>query len=138
MNEMQRPGVGTGVWIRKEGKVLLGERKSDWGLGTWAPPGGKLEMYEEWDENVLRETMEETGLNIGNVTFITVLNGIFRDQGSHYVTLYFAADWLEGEPQVKEPDKCAEWNWFDWSSLPLPLFEPTRIFVDKGYNPLKF
>jgi len=46
----QKPGVGFGVMILKQGRILLGKRHSDpdkadselHGEGTWTMPGGKL------------------------------------------------------------------------------------------------
>jgi 8-oxo-dGTP diphosphatase len=34
-----------------------------------------------------------------------------------------------------EPDKCYEWGWFDWNSMPNPLFQPLKEIIDSGYNP---
>ena len=136
--QMKYPGVGSGVWIRKEGKVLLGKRIGNAGGGSWCPPGGKIEMYEDLIENACRETREETGLEIRNVQFSTFASNPMKEIGKHYVTLYFIADWKSGEAKVMEPEKCEEWGWFSWDMLPSPLFQPTRIFVEKGYNPFKF
>ena len=50
MEEKQRPKVGVGIMILKDGKVLLGKRNDDaekassdlHGEGTWTMPGGNL------------------------------------------------------------------------------------------------
>ena len=47
---MKRPRVGLGVFVKKEGKVLVGERKGSHGAGTWALPGGHLEGGESFEE----------------------------------------------------------------------------------------
>lgn len=65
MNE--RPKVGIGVIVRKEGKVLLGKRKNSHGAGSWAFPGGHLEYGESWEECARREVKEETGIAIKNM-----------------------------------------------------------------------
>jgi 8-oxo-dGTP diphosphatase len=41
----------------------------------------------------------------------------------------------EGEPAVREPDKCLGWHWFRWSELPSPLFQPLRTLVSSGFVP---
>ena len=74
---MERPKVGVGVIIVKEGKILLGERKNAHGEGTWCPPSGHLELGESYEECAKRETFEETGLQIKNLQFITATNDIF-------------------------------------------------------------
>lgn len=43
---MQRPGVGVGVIVVKEDKVLLLQRKNTHGEGSWCFPGGHLELNE--------------------------------------------------------------------------------------------
>ena len=132
---MNYPGVGVGVYIRKEGKVLLGLRKGGYGAGEWCAPGGKMEMKESPEECAVRETLEEAGIEIGNLRFITITNDIHK-VGTHYVTASFVADWKSGEVRVMEPDKLERWEWFSWGSLPEPLFLSTRNFVKTGYNPL--
>jgi 8-oxo-dGTP diphosphatase len=32
------------------------------------------------------------------------------------------ADYFAGDVQLKEPDKCEGWRWFDWERLENPLF----------------
>ena len=138
MSDIPRPKIGTGIYICKDGKVLMGKRRGKNGAGYWCAPGGHLEMNEGWEENAKRETMEEAGIEIENIRFITATNDINDEDGKHYVTLQFAADWLSGEPGDVEPDKMGDWGWYDWSALPEPLFLPARNFVKSGYNPLNF
>lgn len=132
---IQQPKVGTGVWVRKNGKILLGFRTWKHAPNTWAPPGGKLELYEDPSECARRETKEETGLDIQNVKFITMTNDVYREVGQHYVTLHFAADWRAGEASLCEPEKFSEWRWFGWNELPEPLLLSARNFINSGYNP---
>jgi|SRR3989344_1743362 len=138
MSEMQHPGVGTGVYIRKNGKILFGKRRGKNGPGTWCPPGGKVEMYEKWIDNVIRETREECGMEIQNIRLMTITNDVTREWGTHFVTLHFAAHWLSGEPTDFKHESIGEWGWYTWNALPEPLFNPTRNFVESGYNPLNF
>jgi 8-oxo-dGTP diphosphatase len=135
MSEVKRPKVGTSIWVRKGNTVLLGKRRNSLGEGTWASPGGHLEMFEEFEDHVRREIKEETGLEIANVRLVTAINSLSEGRGEHYVVLEFVADWAAGEPGILEPEKCEAWDWFEWDKLPEPLFSPTRIFVENGYNP---
>ena len=129
------PGVGVCVYIRRSGKILFGKRLSEHGKGTWCPPGGKLDMYETWEDCARRETREETGVEITNIRFAAVTNDIWNEIGTHYVTIAMVADWKVGEPRLVEADKFETWDWFVWDSLPETLLLSARNFVKSGYNP---
>lgn len=133
--EQTEPRVGTGVWIRKDGKVLMGLRNGKYGAGTWCPPGGHINMFETMIDCVRRETREEASIEIENIKFINALENIWREIGTHYITPFFVADWKSGEP-IPQPEEFDRWEWFAWEGLPEPLFRPAQIFVDSGINPL--
>lgn len=119
----RRPRLGIGVFVRKEGKILLGRRKSKThGHGEWSLPGGHLENWESFETCCSREVFEETGLLIKNIEKLSFTNDIFPLAGLHYVTLYFMADYAGGELVNREPRKCEGWEWFDMERLPNPLF----------------
>jgi 8-oxo-dGTP diphosphatase len=130
-------GVGVGVIIIKDGKILFGKRKNTHGEGTWCYPGGHLELGESWEECAIRETQEEAGIKIKNIRFATATNDIFRED-KHYVTICMVADYDSGEPQIMEPEKCFEWNWFEWDNLPKPLFLPTINKLKQNFNPFDY
>ena len=139
---MERPGVGLGVIIMRGGnEVLLGKRKGSHGAGTWECPGGHLEFYEKFKDCALREPKEETGLTDKNIEIIdehpvAVTNDMFLADGKHYVTLFFRAKYISGEPKVME-DFCEQWGWFDWNDLPYPLFSGVQELKERGYNPFE-
>jgi 8-oxo-dGTP diphosphatase len=120
----ERPKVGIGVFVVKDGKFLMGKRLGAHGAGTWTIPGGHLEYNETFEQTTERETLEETGVKIANVTFAAVTNDIFNDENKHYVTVWMMSDWAEGEPKIMEPDKFVEQRWVDIDELPEPLFLP--------------
>ena len=121
--ELLRPKVGIGVFVRKDRKILLGKRKSEThGDGEWSLPGGHLEKGESFEECCIREVFEETGLSIKNISKLTFTNDFFPDVDLHYVTLYFTADYSGGRLMNKEPHKCEQWKWHEPEKLPHPLF----------------
>ena len=135
--KMDRPGVGLNAIIIKDDTVLMGKRKSHHGHGTWSFPGGKLELFETFKECVTREVKEETGLNIKLIDepHVVITENFFKKEGMHYITLFFRASYLRGEPQILEPDACERWDWFRWSGLPSPLFIPIQNLIKQGYSP---
>lgn len=129
------PRVGVGVIVMRRGLVLLGQRKGSHGAGTWALPGGHLEFGETVEECARREVAEETGLELHDITRGPYTTTLFPAEGTHYVTLFALAPSEAGEPQALEPAKCARWQWFPWSALPSPLFEPLRSLQRSGFVP---
>lgn len=136
IKERLRPHVGVGVVVVKEGKVLLGKRINAHGAGTWAFPGGHLEHGETIADCALRELSEETGLKGHSLQFGPWTNDIIDE--SHYVTLFVFVDFFEGQIQIKEPQKCQAWEWYDWNDLPSPLFPSIRsLILTLGIDKLK-
>jgi 8-oxo-dGTP diphosphatase len=117
----ERPRVGMGVLIYKDGKILLGKRKNSHGEGEYAPPGGHLEHGESFEEGIKREVREETGIEISNIKFLLLANQ--RDYlPNHFVNISFTADWESGEPQILEPHKIERWDWYSIDALPTPQY----------------
>lgn len=132
---MDRPKVGVGVIVQKDGKFLLGKRMGAHGEGSWCFPGGHLEGNERVEDCAIRETEEETGIKIKNIRKATYTNDIFSEESKHYVTLFVLADYDSGEVRICEPEKCEKWEWFDWNNLPSPLFVPVENLVKEGFRP---
>ncbi|MBX4191567.1 MAG: NUDIX domain-containing protein [Candidatus Doudnabacteria bacterium] len=123
-----RPKVGIGVMVMKDGKYLFGKRKGDHAGGEYAPPGGHMEYMESFEQATKREVKEEAGIEIENIRLISLSN-LKNYAPKHYVNIGLIADWKSGEPQVLEPDKMVEWNWYDLDNLPQPLFATISIYV---------
>jgi len=129
--------VGIGVYILRDGKILMGKRIGSHGKNTWSPPGGWLEFGESWEECAERETLEEAGITIKNIRFGAVTNDVPKEEGKHVVTLHLVADFDSGEPKIMEPEKWERWDWFSWNALPEPLFYPLVSLRAKHFNPSK-
>jgi len=130
---MERPKVGVGVIVRKDGKVLLQRRTGSHGAGMWSLPGGHLEFGEQIEDCAARETLEEAGIAIKDIKVVGFTNDIMPD-GKHYITIFVESTHVGGEARINEPSKCTGIGWFSWDSLPQPLFWPLKSFVEnQGY-----
>jgi len=129
MDQNNRPKVGIGAMILKEGKVLLGKRKGSHGEGEYAFPGGHLEYMESFESCARRETAEECGINIKKIQFQFLAN-VTKYAPKHYVHIGLLAEWSDGEPKVLEPDKSESWEWYELDNLPQPLFEMCKMAID--------
>jgi 8-oxo-dGTP diphosphatase len=123
------PRVGVGVVIRRGDELLLQRRSNVHGAGTWSTPGGHLDFGEDPAACAVREAAEETGLTVRKVVFAGVTNDVF-DAERHYITLWFAADGVSGEPVLAAPYEMSELGWFRQDELPEPLFPPLRRLLD--------
>ena len=135
MTALRGPLVGAAAIVVRDGRVLLGERQGAHGEGQWAFPGGKVDAGEDAAETVRRELAEETGLVATSVTPYAWTNDLFPAEGLHYVTLHHVVAVAPGEPEVREPDKCRGWGWFEWDALPEPLFVPVANLLAQGRRP---
>lgn len=133
----QRPRVGVGVIVIKDGKFLLGKKKGVHGEGSWSFPGGHLEFGESLENCAIREVVEETGIKIKNIRKFSYTNDIFFKENKHYITCFFLADYDSGDVKILEPNKCEKWDWFEWENLPKPLFIPLQNLLKEGINPKK-
>ncbi len=138
MENTKKMGIGFGVMILRNNKVLLGQRHVDPekasslmnGEGTWTMPGGKLDFGESFEQGAQREVKEETGIDIKleDLKVIALNNDIVPT--AHFVTVGLLCERFEGEAQVMEPDEITRWEWFDLDNLPTPLFKPSEKVVE--------
>ena len=90
-----KPGIGVGIMILKDNKILLGLRNPDkvkasselQGQGTWTMPGGKVEFMETLVDAAKRELEEETSL-VANKLDLLCISDDMTDT-AHYVTIGF-------------------------------------------------
>ena len=123
-------GIGVGVIMLRNGKILLGKRSSDpekassfaRAEGTWTLPGGKMNFGESFEDVARREVEEETGIkvNVKNLKLISLTNDV--DTNAHFVTIGLLCEDFSGEPKTMEPEEITEWKWFDLQNLPSSMF----------------
>ncbi|MYJ71973.1 MAG: NUDIX hydrolase [Rhodospirillaceae bacterium] len=109
----QRPIVGVGVVVWKDGNVLLIRRGKSPMRGRWSLPGGRQELGETVREAAVREVREETGLEIRLCELLDVVDTMRRDESGavtlQYTLVDFDADWMAGEAQAASDAEHAEW-----------------------------
>jgi ADP-ribose pyrophosphatase YjhB (NUDIX family) len=127
------PGLGAGLAILRDGKLLLYRRTRAPEAGQWNIVGGKIDHLEQSQAAARREAEEETGLTIGAVDFLCLSEQIFADERQHWVSLIYATSEFSGEPQVAEPEKLPELGWFELDDLP----QPTSRFALDAVKALK-
>ncbi|MDQ1373370.1 MAG: 8-oxo-dGTP diphosphatase [Actinomycetota bacterium] len=108
------PEVCVGVIAVDADRLLLVRRGRGAAQGEWSVPGGRVKAGETLAEAVVRELLEETGLEGVCNDFIGWVERI--DDDNHFVILDFHVDVLEPRDPVAGDD-AAEARWVSLSEV---------------------
>jgi 8-oxo-dGTP diphosphatase len=110
----ERPELCVGAVAVDDGRLLLVRRGRGPAQGAWSLPGGRVEHGETLAEAVVRELLEETGLE---GVCDDLIGWVERfEEGRHFVILDFAVTILEAEHPTAGDD-AAEAAWVDLSEV---------------------
>jgi mutator protein MutT len=90
----ERPIVGVGAIIVRDGRIVLVKRRYDPLAGRWSLPGGGVELAETLAQAVVREVLEETGLEVSVGPVVEVVDRIYRDPDGRVAYHYVLIDYL--------------------------------------------
>ena len=115
------PGLGCGLAILRDERLLLYRRVKAPEAGHWNIVGGKIDHMERSDIAARREAEEESGLSVGAIDFLCLSEQVIPEDRQHWVSLIYVTRYIAGEARVVEPDKLPEFGWFALDALPSPL-----------------
>ena len=127
-----RPAVTADcIVITKEAdaKVLLIQRGDDPYKGSWAFPGGFMNMDETTEQCAIRELEEETGLKVTELHQIGAYSKGDRDPRGRTVTVAYLAIIDKPLPVIGQDD-AAKAEWWSLSSLPHLAFDHDEIIKE--------
>lgn len=109
----QRPVVGVGGVIVRDGAVLLIRRAVEPLRGCWSLPGGAVELGESLEDAVERELKEETNLTVRVLGLVEAFDRITREPDGrtryHYVLLDYLCESLSASPQAGSDVDAVAW-----------------------------
>jgi len=131
----KRPIAGVGVVVFRNEEVLLVKRKKAPYKGQWSIPGGKQRLGETVTKAARRELMEETGVEVNELTLIDVIDIIVPDEEGkilyHYIVADYRAHWLSGE--CSPGDDAQDVQWFNLNKLgSISLLDKTKKIILKA------
>ena len=136
--EFKKPFVTADIIVEKRDKILLIKRENPPYQGSWALPGGFLDVDEECvQETAQRELEEETGLivKLEDLKLLGEYSNPNRDPRGHIVSLCYYATKYSGK--LKAGDDAKEAKFFSRDNLPPLAFDHQKIlnkyFVQGAY-----
>ncbi|QIW18167.2 NUDIX hydrolase [Bacillus thuringiensis] len=105
-------------FIRKGNEILLLNRNKKPNMGMWNGVGGKIKENETPYEGIIRETLEETGIELPSVTYKG--NVIFKDKDESwdsegmYVFLADLPDGVHMDTPLSTAEGLLQWKEIDW------------------------
>lgn len=126
--------VGVHLFLQDaDGRVLLGLRHPDSAYAgrLWHTLAGHTER-EDAVSSLIRETEEEAGLILDReaIDLVHLVHSQHSPTASPRIQLFFRARSWSGVPQVREPDRCLEWRWFNPKDLPDNTVPYTRQAIE--------
>ncbi len=104
----------------RDGKILILKRfNTGWQDGKYSLIAGHLDGSETVKQTMIREAGEEAGISI-NEKDLAVVHVMHRQTlgNLEYIDFYLTVDKWNGEPSIKEADKCDEMRWVPVDNLP--------------------
>jgi 8-oxo-dGTP pyrophosphatase MutT (NUDIX family) len=100
--------VSAGVYLERDGTILILERAAGAMIGFWSLPSGLLDAGESPEAAARRELHEEAGLRpAGPLTLVAVTS--FHVYGHDAIRLVYAADAAEGDVRLSHEHSGARW-----------------------------
>lgn len=116
--------------------VLLIERGIQPFLGSWALPGGFMQMDETIEECAARELQEETGVSGVRLREFGVFSAVNRDPRGRVLTVAFLGLVNKWNYRLIAADDANKAEWFELNALP-PLAFDHREIIDRGMQFLR-
>jgi 8-oxo-dGTP diphosphatase len=117
----------------KDGKVLLLRRyQTGWEDGKYTLIAGHLDGGETVAETMSREAMEEAGLGI-DTTDLEVVHTMHRKSDKEYIDFFLTIKKWQGDPEIKEKNKCDNMQWFSLNNLPENILPHVKTALE-NYN----
>ncbi len=129
--EYERPSVTVDIVMfgiqNEKLRVLLIERGVAPFKGSWALPGGFVQMSETLEEAAMRELSEETGVKNVFLEQLYTFGDLKRDPRGRVISVSYYALVQPKAFKIKAATDASSVNWFDVDGLPILAFDHKLI-----------
>lgn len=127
--------------VFKGDKVLVAQRslEEDHEPGKWTIPGGKIDLtggnvFNIIEKTLMREVMEETGVEIDRGVEMITNNTFIRLDGQHVIALIFKCQYKSGE--AKPLEDTIDCKWISKEEAKNMEFSPNvQSYILRGFDP---
>lgn len=122
--------------LRGEEVLLLRRAKTGYEDGNYSVVAGHLDGNETASQAMVREAFEEAGIRVAlaDLRFVHVMHRKESAEADERIDLFFAATRWQGEPQIREPDKCRELRWASLDALPPNVVPYVRAALEHHHQ----
>ncbi len=126
--------------LRDDAKILLCRLSPNVYIhaGHWTLPGGGIDFGEDPQNAVVREFLEETGLNVKVEQLVTVdsLYDEFKDFHAHSIRIVYEVSLIGGQLQFEQSGSTDKCEWLTESETKqLSLVALAKLGVRKSFYP---
>jgi ADP-ribose pyrophosphatase YjhB (NUDIX family) len=114
--------------IVRGNRVLLQKRSFGIWKGYWCLPGGKVNRGETIIGAAVRETKEESGLDLKGIQMLGIYDGKDRDPEQDGISIGFLCEASEEEPRISR--EATEMKFFPLNRLPEKMAFDHRLVVE--------
>ena len=127
------------LWLERDEKILLHQRANTGYMdGMYQMPAGHVDPGEVPSQAIIREAMEEIGITIlPKHVSIQLISSRVNEHNSYYDFFFTASEW-SGEPQIMEPDKCTDLQWFALDNLPTNIIPYNKDIIELARKGLQY
>lgn len=123
--------------VNNKKQILLHKRENTGYMdGMWDfAASGHVDENETAKQAVIRECMEEIGINIeiDKISFAHLSHRLNKN-GRTYYDIYFLIHDFYGIPFIAEPNKCSKLEWFDIESLPPDMIQIRKSALENSFS----
>ncbi|MBU5590221.1 NUDIX domain-containing protein [Clostridium sp. MSJ-4] len=130
--------VAVHLLLIREGKILLLRRfNTGYEDGNYSVVAGHLDGDEDVKSAMIREAMEEAGIEIkaNNLQIVGVMH---RKSEVERIDFFLVADSWNNEIVNMEPEKCDDLSWFEIDNLPFNTIPYIKKAIENYISGIQF